>query len=261
MPFTTSHPAIVLPLKKLWPNWFSLSGLMAGAMSPDLQYFLLADTTHRGNSHSWLGLLTMCLPLGLAFVFAFHWLFKREFIEHLPHPLDRALSGLAGTRFGPGSTRDWLVLIVSVLVGALSHFFWDSFTHPDGVIAQHIPWLLEQNTLFGITRHNTRWLQHASSLFGAVGVIVGVWKLRLLPDPVSNPKVKTVRQKIRFWVLGGLAGLAFATLILAFYNGYYDWQVEAGYNLNLGFMSFGLGSWAGFFWYVCLRTLIEKNRQ
>jgi hypothetical protein len=261
MPFTTSHPAIVLPLKKLWPRWFSLSGLMAGAMSPDLQYFLLADTTHRGNSHSWLGLFAICLPLGLAFVFAFHRLFKREFIEHLPRPFDRALSGLARARFQPGSAREWVILIVSVLIGALSHFFWDSFTHPNGELAQRIPWLLEQNTFFGITRHNTRWLQHISSLLGAAGVIIGIWKWRLYPPPVSNREVRAGAQKLSFWVYGCLAGLLFASAAVWFYNGYYDWQIEQGHSLNLAFMSFGLGSWAGFFWYVCVRTLIRRDTQ
>lgn len=259
MPFTTSHPAAVLPLKKLWPRWFSLSGLIAGAMAPDLQYFLLADTTYRGISHSWLGLFVVCLPLGLAFSFAFHWLFKRSFIEHLPHPLDYALSGLAVTRFAPDSLRSWLILIGSVLVGTLSHFFWDSFTHFDGVLARQIPWLAEQSTLFGITRHNTRWVQHISSLVGAVGLVVGIWKWRLLPQPVEPGAGKSPGQKIAFWVMGSLSGLALACLAVWFYNSYYDWHLELGYNRTLAFMSFGLGSWAGFFWFVCGYSMVIRR--
>ena len=135
MPFTTAHPAAVLPLKKIWPRWFSLTGLMAGAMAPDLQYFLLADTTHRGLSHSWVGLFAVCLPMGLAFSFAFHWLFKEAFIANLPRPLDRWLSGLAVSTFGPRSWSEWAVLVSSVLIGALSHFAWDSFTHLHGEMA------------------------------------------------------------------------------------------------------------------------------
>ena len=92
MPFTTSHPAIVLPLKMLKPRWFSLTGLMAGAMAPDLLYFLMMQTSYRGVSHSWLGLFVFCLPAGIAFSFAFHHLFKQPVIHNLPWPLDRRLS-------------------------------------------------------------------------------------------------------------------------------------------------------------------------
>jgi len=192
MPFTVSHPAIILPLKKLRPGWFSLTGLISGAMAPDLQYFLLADTTHRGISHSWVGLFLVDLPLGLIFAFAFHRLFKKVFIEHLPAPLDRTLSGLAESKFCPGGLRPWVVLIISIVIGALSHFFWDSFTHTGGVLAQRIPWLLEQSTILGIARHNTRWVQHVSSILGALAMAVGLWKWRLLPPPVTERSAQTV---------------------------------------------------------------------
>lgn len=258
MPFTTSHAAAVLPLKKLWPRWFSLSGLIAGAMAPDLQYFLLVDTTYRGISHSWLGLFVVCLPMGLAFAFAFHWLFKRSFIEHLPRPLDQALSGLAVTRFAPNSWQSWLILFGSVLIGASSHFLWDSFTHAEGELAQQIPWLLEKNTFLGITRHNTRWVQHVSSVLGSLGLVVGVWYMRLLPSPVSDVISKTKRQKTLFWLGGAGSGIAFACLATWFYNEYYAWHLELGHNRNMAFMSLGIGSWAGFYWYVCICSLIRR---
>ena len=40
MPFTFSHPAIVLPLKYLPKKWFSFTGLIIGSMTPDFEYFL-----------------------------------------------------------------------------------------------------------------------------------------------------------------------------------------------------------------------------
>lgn len=259
MPFTTSHPAIVLPLKKIWPRWFSLSGLMAGAMAPDLQYFLIADTTFRGDSHSWLGLFQLCLPLGLLFVFAFHWLFKQPFIVNLPRPLANALSGLAASKFTPTNTRGWIVLVYSVILGTLSHFFWDSFTHASGEIAQQIGWLTDQSTLFGLVRQNTRWMQHASTLLGAAGVLVGIWFWKLLPPPLEKPTSRTVRQKLIFWSLGSICGLLFAVAAALFHSDQYGWPIELGYNLTLPFMSFGLGSWAGFFWFVCGYSLWRRR--
>jgi len=124
MPFTTAHPAIVLPLKQWFPHWFSLTGLMAGAMAPDLIYFLALRTDFRGLSHSWPGLFLITLPAGVVFSFVFHRYFKYSFIRHLPSPLDRFLSGLAQSGWCVVGAKAWVILVVSVLVGSLSHFFW-----------------------------------------------------------------------------------------------------------------------------------------
>jgi hypothetical protein len=40
MPFTFSHPAIILPLKYFKKKWFSLTGLVIGSMTPDFEYFV-----------------------------------------------------------------------------------------------------------------------------------------------------------------------------------------------------------------------------
>ncbi|WP_220463965.1 DUF4184 family protein [Adhaeribacter radiodurans] len=39
MPFTFSHPAIVLPLTLLLRKWYSLTGLVIGSLTPDFEYF------------------------------------------------------------------------------------------------------------------------------------------------------------------------------------------------------------------------------
>lgn len=40
MPFTFSHPAIILPLSYLPKKWFSLTGLIIGSLIPDFEYLL-----------------------------------------------------------------------------------------------------------------------------------------------------------------------------------------------------------------------------
>ena len=257
MPFTVSHTALVLPLKKLRPRWFSLTGLMAGAMAPDLQYFLLADTSERGLSHSWLGLFTVCLPLGLIFCFGFHSLFKKRFIEHLPQPLDRHLSGLAESRFAPSGWHEWSVLIVSILVGAISHFFWDSFTHPEGALAQHIPWLLQNTTIFGVARSNARLLQHVSTTLGGVGMVLGLWFWKLLPPPV-DVEYRSRGQKAAFWISGTLCGMAWSMIAVWFYNLLFGWEIEAGFSIGLALQTAALASWAGFVYFVGVDTLISR---
>lgn len=40
MPFTFSHPSIVLPLTYLPKKWISLTGIVIGSLTPDFEYFL-----------------------------------------------------------------------------------------------------------------------------------------------------------------------------------------------------------------------------
>ena len=84
MPLTFCHPAIILPLKKLKPNWFSMTGLIVGSMSPDLEYFsrMKIEATH---SHLFWGVLYFDLPIALIYCFIFHLFIRNILIQHLPN--------------------------------------------------------------------------------------------------------------------------------------------------------------------------------
>jgi hypothetical protein len=199
---------------------------MAGAMSPDLLYFLILDTADRGFSHSWTGLFIFCLPAGIAFSFAFHKFLKYHVILNLPKPLDIILSGLAFQRFKITGLRQWIILSGSVLIGALSHFFWDSFTHAHGEIAEAIPFLLEESTIFGITRQNCTFLQHLSTALGASYVAIYILKFRLLPEPKIKSPVFPPGNKLRFWLWSVAVATLFAAMTVFIKIQYYDWKTD-----------------------------------
>ena len=50
MPFTFSHPAIVLPFSK---KWFSLTALVTGSIIPDFEYFFKMKG-HSDYGHNWM---------------------------------------------------------------------------------------------------------------------------------------------------------------------------------------------------------------
>ncbi|MBD3401774.1 DUF4184 family protein [candidate division GN15 bacterium] len=248
MPFTTSHPAIILPLKRIWPQYLSLSGLMAGAMSPDLLYFLMMGTTERSFSHSWPGLVVFCIPAGVVFTFAFHWLFKRPFLRALPAPLDRYFSGLAESRFSVRGRRAWLVLIGSVAIGALSHFFWDSWTHATGVLARQFPPLLSHVSILGRDMPVTTLLQHLSTLLGTATILGFLVTGRLIPKPIAAFRPRPTSVKLRYWAIGVTGSLLAVILSVEIWcGGFGVWSLT---HCDRGTLirSFGLGSWAGFFW-------------
>src|SRR5271168_4122557 len=62
LPFTISHVAAVLPLKKASPRFFSFPALVVGSMSPDFAY-MLHSYGYAGLSHSLLGIVVFCAPL------------------------------------------------------------------------------------------------------------------------------------------------------------------------------------------------------
>ena len=252
MPFTTSHPAIVLPLKKLWPQYFSLTGLMAGAMAPDLLYFLIAATAPRGISHSWSGLFVFCLPAGILFSFAFHWLFKKEFIISLPCNLDKYLSGLAISKFNLRGISEWVIFIISVIIGILSHFFWDAFTHAQGEIAQLIPFLNDSIHLLGKDFQITRILQHFSTLFGAIVIVLFLTKGEMLLKPKKDFTRRSIRDKIIFWCYSAIFTGLFVIFVFWFYSTLYP-------DLPIPFWkTIGLASWAGLFWAVVFCSLFKE---
>jgi len=218
---------------------------MAGAMSPDLIYFLMADTSHRGLSHSWPGLFQFCLPAGILFTLAFQWLVKRPLILNCPHAIVYRIGNLVENHFRLVSGRDWLILISSVLIGALSHFFWDAATHGSGEIVRMFPVLTTPVDLFGFNRPVYRLLQHLSSLFGLIFIPWYLLKTGLVrPATRAVPEPNTYT-KLIFWGTGLVCGLVVATIALELYE----------HNVS-DLATFGLGVWAGFFWWSCLYSLV-----
>lgn len=252
MPFTTSHTAIVIPLKKLWPAYFSLSGLMAGAMSPDLLYFLTLTTVNRGFSHSWLGFMIFCIPSGIAFSIAFHTLFKKPFMNNLPFGLDKFFSGMALYEFRMDSVKKWTVLVISVAIGSLSHFFWDSFTHDHGVLAENFTVLQKQILLFNKPISVARIVQHISSIFGGLGLIIMVAKMKIIPEKIDKFVPRPAKHKIRYWLFGILFSIAFAVLTVLCFRYFLPYHPVSKYQIA------GLSSWAGFFWYNAVISVYSK---
>ncbi len=252
MPFTITHPAIVLPLKKLWPKYFSLTGLMAGAMAPDLLYFLILTTVERGLSHSWFGFFIFCVPAGIAFSFAFHWLFKAKFIYNLPSPFDRYLSGLADYKWKPIGLRGWIVFIISVIIGVMSHFFWDSLTHIHGVLVMKLPILREQVLIFGRSVYYARILQHLSTIFGGLTILIFLVKGNIIPKPINDYSRIVIADKLRFWAWGIVCSFLFTFLAVNAYNFFMPHHPVSNYTIG------GLSSWAGFFWYVVTLSIFRK---
>ena len=116
--------------------------------------------------HTFVGIFLLTLPLGLLVFWTFHNFVKRPAIMLCPDGLQRRLTNhLAPFRF-VGTGRLPLV-VISMLVGAMSHVLWDSFTHRTGWFYRH--WALLRHSvdlpILGPLPYY-KVFQHASTVLG-----------------------------------------------------------------------------------------------
>jgi hypothetical protein len=191
MPFTFSHPAIVLPLTFLPRQLFSLTGLVIGSLTPDFEYFLRMRI-QSNYSHTLSGLFWFDLPLGILLAFIFHNIVRDSLFDNLPPILKSRLTTFKQFNWNNYFKDHWLVAAISVLIGAASHIFWDSFTHDHGYFVQTIPALTNTVDILGRQVPTLKILQHSSTLVG--GLVIAFALLKLTPD-----RNVTGQLNIKYW--------------------------------------------------------------
>src|SRR5687768_17581224 len=116
MPFTISHAAAVLPLRKLGGSRLPLAAMMIGSMSPDFAYFLPPDLG-RTSTHEFDGILLFCWPVGLALWLLFVHLVERPTIELLPEKWRACVPRSDATP----SLRMYAFASLAIILGAMTH--------------------------------------------------------------------------------------------------------------------------------------------
>nr|WP_067056800.1 DUF4184 family protein [Mucilaginibacter sp. L294] len=175
MPFTFSHPAIVLPLNYLPKRWLSLTALVTGSLTPDFEYFIRMKIQSK-YSHTLPGLFWFDLPLALLLMAIYNLIVKEKLIDNLPVYLNKRLSAFKNNS-NPRRGYYLLIVIISILIGAGSHLLWDGFTHPAGYFVEHLP-ILKQPVY--LMQHQFAWyniIQHISSFVGACVIIITIVRL------------------------------------------------------------------------------------
>ncbi|MGB0583208.1 MAG: DUF4184 family protein [Limisphaerales bacterium] len=211
MPFTLSHPLAVIPLRR---TGLVFSAMVIGCMSPDFEYMLrpleraLPLNFDSHASHTLTGLCAICLPTSLVLLWLWHELLKGPLLELAPESHRLRLLPLADEfSFGPG--RRFLTVCMSILVGALTHVIWDSFTHSWGWPVQQAPMLQRMISVPGIAPLPAyRCLQHASTVFGFLAVLLVYvhWFWHAKPAEASAGKIPESR-RLQLLLGGGAIAL------------------------------------------------------
>jgi hypothetical protein len=206
MPFTFSHPAIVLPLTYLPKKWYSLSGLIVGSMTPDFEYFIRMKDYSK-YSHTWGGIFWFDVPLGLILLFIFHNVVRNILIVYLPFSLNIRFSSFANFNWNKYFQNNIIVVLISLIVGIASHLFWDHFTHDGGFFAESILILKEPVNILNHDVSGATIFQYISSAFGAIVLMITIFNL---PEG-NNTKQDNI---LNFWLLIALVMISVVNIRL-----------------------------------------------
>ncbi len=158
MPFTLTHIAAVVPIKKVTGNWLPFTALAIGSMVPDMPMFLNMSTSY-STTHSLTGIINACLPIGLVLYLIFQVFVRTPLLEVMPDAIS--------SRLGERTRHDvkYLAGVVAALViGAATHVLWDAFTHRTSWGVQLFPALKQSVVLFNHSHRYYTVLQHGSSV-------------------------------------------------------------------------------------------------
>jgi len=191
MPFTPAHPAIILPLIR--SRYLSATGLVIGSLAPDFEYFFKMSVSSE-YSHTLAGLFYFDLPVTLFVSLLFHSVVKKNFIYNLPMFFQKRFQVMLHVDFLKYLKDHWLIFVISALLGAASHIFWDSFTHNNAYFVRTLPFYKGTYVPYDGVKYPLFYaLQHISTAFGLT--IVGIYVVAL--KPIQTPLVSI--PKVLYW--------------------------------------------------------------
>ncbi|MFT6716634.1 MAG: hypothetical protein ACJA0Q_001278 [Saprospiraceae bacterium] len=186
MPFTFAHPAVLIPFKYLPSKWYSVTGLIIGALVPDFEYFFrmkLSSTC----SHTIQGLFLFNLPVAIVLSIVFHLIVKKPLFDNSPHIIQKRLESFVQLNWTTHFKNHYIAIIMSILIGAFSHIAWDSFTHEHGLMCRKILFLQNDFQMFKFHAPRFKVLQHSSTMLGFLAITYQFLKLPTSSVRKANP--------------------------------------------------------------------------
>lgn len=233
MPYPIAHPAAAIALHRALGRFSVPSALAIGTVVPDLWYLLPA--LERADSHRGFGLLTFCLPAGLAAYLLFHAV-KVPLLELLPRRL-AARMRFYGADGLPGAA--WTAVCISIVAGAATHLAWDALTHGDE---------------YG------RIVRHGSTLLGGAFVLWWVARKLRAARPIRVPaQLSDAARGAVLLAIGALAALTAALTAAAEFPGSrLDYQTLRALARTSGMDAVAVAGWSVIL-YALLWRLFERK--
>jgi len=219
LPFTLSHPAAVVPIRR----YLVFSAAVVGSLAPDFRYFLnLAPHGHFG--HSFKGVFLFCLPVSLIVLWIFQQFMKLPLISLAPKSHQERFVGFAKPFCWRGVRRFGLI-VISIVLGSIIHLAWDAFTHDRGLVVRNVPDLRTPLEEFGTHRPIYNVLQHGSSLLGLALLAFWYWRWFKRTPPQPVPPQLRMSTRAKHWITGSI--LVIATGSSAVYAYFYSYHLAS----------------------------------
>ena len=210
MGFTFSHPALILPVRYLPRTMYSMNGLIIGSMVPDFEYFIRLDNGS-SSSHTFIGLLLFDLPAALIILTLYHLFIRVNLTKHLPEFLRLRFQIYTHFEWLNYLKKNWGVVCCSILIGALTHLFWDSFTSGNGYFVVKSSLLKTQLPFMGMQFYVYKIFKHVSSLIGFIVLVILLIRL-----PKQQPHLE--KPNMNYWFFHALLALSIFLFQLALYS-------------------------------------------
>ena len=213
MPFTITHIAAVTPVGLIAGKRLPFSALAIGSMICDVPVFFPWLISY-ASMHSFLGIVTHCLPVGLAVYYLFHLYLKRPLSTLLPRSMAVRLAPWVDREVG-FELSQVATVAVCLVTGAFTHVFWDGFTHRHAWGADLIPALKEPAIVYN--GRSFAWyelFQHGSSaVFLPPLLAAGLWWTYRQPISTQASQRRSLRDSFVLGVIVAIITLTVAHAI------------------------------------------------
>lgn len=173
-----------------------------GSMAPDCEKFIRLKLAS-AHSHTVASIFYFSCPVTLGLAFIFHLLVRRPLIAHLPGVLYRRLEKYAGFNWITYFRRYYWGVLLSAIVGAALHLFWDSFTHNHTLTAEVLPGLRGIMWVGSRTIPIFHVVAFVSSAVGGAIIALAVWLM-----PARQLKtVPATASVLHYWGLAVVIGV------------------------------------------------------
>lgn len=218
-----------------------MTALVIGSMAPDFEFFFqMREVENIG--HHWYGVVLFDLPITIIFSYLFHNFLRKAFIANLPFYFYRRFAYVKIFNWNRYATGHSANLILSALIGIVSHLVWDGFTHYDGAFVKLLP-LLSSNLV--ILEREIPVYFFLQLLFSVAGLGFIFYKIDIMPILFVNEN-RAFRHQV-YWIIFVCVFLTILIIRLMIWNQYNSfWSV---FMANMGAVIYG--------WI--LTTLVYKN--
>ncbi len=156
--------------------------------------------------HTAIGILVQGIPASIGLLLLIRYVLATPFLALLPLKYSQRWRSPQAVKFWRSSHL--INLIISIAIGALTHIFWDGFTHPTGWFVNHLSIL--QTKILSLAVYKI--LQYSGGILGLLGLSIWLWIWIEQPAQQDRTDFNSLALNFRDRVIGWIIILSITTV-------------------------------------------------